>query len=49
MSRTIEEILARKHEARPRICAYTIEGQAHDGLLKIGQPSLGGIRARYFI
>jgi hypothetical protein len=49
MSRTIEEILAPKHEARPRLYAYTIEDQAHDGLLKIGQTSLGGSRARYFI
>ena len=33
----IEEILAPKPEARPRIYAYTIEDQAHKGLLKIGQ------------
>ncbi len=33
----IEEILAPKPEARPRIYAYTIEDHAHDGLLKIGQ------------
>jgi hypothetical protein len=49
MSKSIEEILESKPEARPRIYAYTIEDQAHDGLLKIGQPSLGGIRSRYFI
>jgi hypothetical protein len=35
----IEEILAPKPEARPRIYAYTIEDQAHKGLLKIGQTS----------
>ena len=34
---TIEEILAPKPEARPRIYAYTIEDQAHQGHLKIGQ------------
>lgn len=33
----IEEILAPKPEARPRIYAYKIEDQGHDGLLKIGQ------------
>jgi hypothetical protein len=49
MSKSIEEILESKPEARPRIYAYTIEDQAHDGLLKIGQTSLGGSRARYFI
>ena len=49
MSKSIEEILESKPEARPRIYAYPIEDQAHDGLLKIGQTSLGGSRARYFI
>ena len=49
MSRTIEEILAPKPAARPRIYADTIEDQTHDGLLKIGQPSHGGNRARHFI
>lgn len=34
---TIEEILAPKPEARPRIYAYTIEDKAHADLLKIGQ------------
>ncbi len=34
---TIEEILAPKPEARPRIYAYTIADAAHDGQLKIGQ------------
>ena len=34
---TIEEILARKPEARPRIYAYSIADKAHAGLLKIGQ------------
>lgn len=34
---TIEEILAPKPEARPRIYAYSIDDQAHKGLLKVGQ------------
>src|SRR3954464_2024268 len=34
---TIEEILAPKPEARPRIYAYSIDDQAHAGLLKVGQ------------
>lgn len=34
---TIEEILAPKPEARPRIYAYAIADAAHDGLLKVGQ------------
>ena len=37
MSKTIEEILAPKPQARPRIYAYTIDDAAHKGLLKIGQ------------
>lgn len=37
MSKTIEEILAPKPEARPRIYAYSIADRAHAGLLKIGQ------------
>lgn len=37
MSKTIDEILAPKPEARPRIYAYSIEDKAHAGLLKIGQ------------
>jgi hypothetical protein len=37
MSKTIEEILAPKPEARPRIYAYSIDDDAHKGLLKIGQ------------
>ena len=37
MSKTIEEILAPKPEARPRIYAYSIADKAHAGLLKIGQ------------
>lgn len=37
MNRAIEEILAPKPEARPRIYAYTIDDKAHQGLLKIGQ------------
>ena len=34
---TIEEILAPKPEARPRIYAYSIADDAHAGLLKVGQ------------
>jgi hypothetical protein len=37
MSKTIEEILAPKPEARPRIYAYSITDKAHAGLLKVGQ------------
>jgi hypothetical protein len=37
MSKSIEEILAPKPEARPRIYAYSIADNAHAGLLKIGQ------------
>lgn len=37
MSKTIEEILALKPEARPRIYAYSIADAAHAGLLKVGQ------------
>ncbi|MFH1653939.1 MAG: GIY-YIG nuclease family protein [Pseudomonadota bacterium] len=37
MSKTIEEILTPKPEARPRIYAYSIEDKAHAGLLKVGQ------------
>ena len=37
MSKTIEEILAPKPEARPRIYGYTIDDPAHAGLLKVGQ------------
>ena len=37
MSKTIEEILARKPEARPRIYAYSIDDAAHKGRLKVGQ------------
>ncbi|HNY42881.1 MAG TPA: hypothetical protein PKJ41_20930, partial [Bryobacteraceae bacterium] len=34
---TIEEILAPKPVARPRIYAYSIADPAHAGLLKVGQ------------
>ncbi len=34
---TIEEILTPKPEARPRIYAYAIAADTHDGLLKVGQ------------
>lgn len=37
MSKSIEEILAPKPEARPRIYAYAIDDAAHKGLLKVGQ------------
>lgn len=37
MSKTIEEILAPKPKARPRIYAYSIADEAHKGLLKVGQ------------
>lgn len=37
MSKTIEEILSPKPEARPRIYAYAIADKAHAGLLKVGQ------------
>ena len=37
MSKTIDEILTPKPEARPRIYAYSIDDKAHKGLLKIGQ------------
>ena len=36
MSKTIEEILAPKPSARPRIYAYSIADAAHKGLFKIG-------------
>jgi len=34
---TIEEILAPKPDARPRIYAYSIDDKAHQGRLKVGQ------------
>jgi hypothetical protein len=37
MTKPIEEILAPKPEARPRLYAYTIDDDAHAGLLKVGQ------------
>ncbi|MEW6216578.1 MAG: DEAD/DEAH box helicase family protein [Candidatus Bipolaricaulota bacterium] len=37
MNRPIEEILAPKPKARPRIYAYSIADEAHNGLLKVGQ------------
>jgi hypothetical protein len=37
MSKTIEEILAPKPEAKPHIYAYTIDDAVHAGLLKVGQ------------
>ncbi len=37
MSKTIDEILAPRPEARPRIYAYSIADAAHKGRLKVGQ------------
>ena len=37
MSKSIEDILTPKPEARPRIYAYTIADAAHHGQLKVGQ------------
>ncbi|MBN2685776.1 MAG: hypothetical protein JXR40_10905 [Pontiellaceae bacterium] len=37
MSKSIEQILSPKPEARPRIYAYSIDDAAHAGLLKVGQ------------
>jgi hypothetical protein len=37
MSKSIQEILVPKPEARPRIYAYSIDDKAHEGLLKVGQ------------
>jgi Type III restriction enzyme, res subunit len=37
MSKTIEEIFVPKPEARPHIYAYSIDDEAHRGLLKVGQ------------
>ncbi len=37
MSKPVEEILAPKPEARPRIYAYSIADPAHKGMLKVGQ------------
>jgi hypothetical protein len=37
MSKPIEEILATKPTARPRIYAYSINDTPHKGLLKVGQ------------
>ncbi|WP_238368322.1 DEAD/DEAH box helicase family protein [Mesobacterium pallidum] len=37
MSKTIDDILSPKPEARPRIYAYSIADEAHEGLLKVGQ------------
>jgi hypothetical protein len=38
---SIEQILAPKPEARPRIYAYSIADEAHKGLLKVGQTTRG--------
>lgn len=41
MSKRIEDLLPEKPEARLRIYAYSIEDDAHAGLLKIGQTTRG--------
>jgi len=41
MTKTVEEILAPKPEARPHIYAYSIDDKAHEGLLKVGQTARG--------
>ncbi len=40
MAKPIEELLPEKPEARLRIYAYSIEDDAHHGMLKIGQTTL---------
>ncbi|MBT6981252.1 MAG: restriction endonuclease [Candidatus Marinimicrobia bacterium] len=37
MNKTIDDLFPRKPESQPRIYAYSIEDEAHEGLLKIGQ------------
>ena len=37
MAKGIEEILIQKPPVRPRIYAYSIDDEAHKGLLKVGQ------------
>jgi hypothetical protein len=37
MSKSIEEILSPKPQARPKIYAYSIDDKHHEGLLKVGQ------------
>lgn len=37
MTKSIEELLSPKPQARPRIYAYAIHDAAHEGLLKVGQ------------
>jgi T5orf172 domain-containing protein/type III restriction/modification enzyme restriction subunit len=37
MPKSIEEVLTPKPEAKPRIYAYSINDDAHNGLLKVGQ------------
>ena len=37
MNKSIEEILAPRQKARPRIYAYSIDDKAHVGLIKVGQ------------
>src|SRR3954447_10631391 len=42
---TVDEILAPKPMARPRIYAYSIDDEAHEGLLKVGQTT-GDVKKR---
>lgn len=39
MSKPLEELLPEKPDARPRIYAYAIDDDAHEGLLKVGKTS----------
>jgi hypothetical protein len=41
MSKPIEDLLPEKPVARPRIYAYSIADEAHEGLLKVGQTTRG--------
>jgi hypothetical protein len=41
MPKGIDELLTPKPEARPRIYAYSIADEAHNGLLKVGQTTRG--------
>jgi hypothetical protein len=41
MPKAIDELLTPKPEAWPRIYAYSIADEAHNGLLKVGQTTRG--------
>src|SRR6476659_4921519 len=45
MPKPIDEILLPRREARLRVYAYSIEDEAHEGLLKIGQ-TIRDVKAR---